>query len=659
MRTSRVKIVCFMCLIALFSHGDIHSQTQIINDTLIVLSSEAYVRVGAGEENMHRKVIDLDMDVPGYYRIGVRIDYNSGDEQTNESFYLTLATPDGLVTTPVDSNAGPYRVIEDESGPPHIAWREVGKFYFPQGTSTVTMHHYAFISDQYPAFLNGPISSSGESVHFMDSVVVITAADVDGSLQLTAQTPHEIEMNGAPTPALKNGELIDYSYVIRNVYSNPIRFARLKSELPDSVSVESISYEPTARFDKQIIWDLPRIEPQDSFVIRVSARLSTEINPVGYLHLTNNAILEIPDDIDTTNNSAAATVYVFPQVNGAITLKPKAAQQRMINGSMQDLAYPGELVTFPISIKNKSYSHIMDAKAIFSFPYTLAVEQTSYKPGNQSDIQLEWDVPAIAPLDSFNITVSARVKENILPEGISQLATVAVLSVTDDVDLSDNRDNANIFALADENGKKPEETEFIPQIKLSASRVDVTDSIRVSVQAPAACDNWDLWVYTPDGNINRKFADAYISVTPLQANRWYDVDEVYRPVHLVTTNKAEQLIFEIHARDVLGNTATARATAIVNSSNYLVLDRNVFRPEMESPLDIRFKLSNRRIAQLDIYDLTGRHIVKLSEAVYDGGWNSYLWDGINHSGTKIGSGVYMVTLRSGEFNSWKKFIIVR
>jgi hypothetical protein len=89
------------------------------------------------------------------------------------------------------------------------------------------------------------------------------------------------------------------------------------------------------------------------------------------------------------------------------------------------------------------------------------------------------------------------------------------------------------------------------------------------------------------------------------------------------------------------------------------LDRNVFRPEAESPLDIRFKLSNRRAAQLDIYDIAGRHITQLTQGVYQGGWNSYSWDGITETGQGAGSGVYLVTLRSGEFNSWKKFIIVR
>jgi flagellar hook assembly protein FlgD len=76
-------------------------------------------------------------------------------------------------------------------------------------------------------------------------------------------------------------------------------------------------------------------------------------------------------------------------------------------------------------------------------------------------------------------------------------------------------------------------------------------------------------------------------------------------------------------------------------------------------VDIRFKLGYRRLARLDVYDVSGRRITKLTEDIYNGGWNSYLWNGIMENGRKVGSGVYLITLQSGEFKDWKKLIIVR
>ena len=140
---------------------------------------------------------------------------------------------------------------------------------------------------------------------------------------------------------------------------------------------------------------------------------------------------------------------------------------------------------------------------------------------------------------------------------------------------------------------------------------------------------------------------------------WYDIDEMYKPGHLITTKKEEEVIFEIRTIDVLNREANNQSKVTVRSSNYLVLDRNVFKPGIEDALGIKFKLSYRRTAQLDVYDLNGRHITKITEDIYEGGWNTYYWNGLTENGQQVGSGVYLVTLRAGEFNSWKKFIIIR
>lgn len=198
-----------------------------------------------------------------------------------------------------------------------------------------------------------------------------------------------------------------------------------------------------------------------------------------------------------------------------------------------------------------------------------------------------------------------------------------------------------------------------PMIEAWPSLVDVTDSIRIRVKIQVNTARWDLWIYLPDGKIIKNFADDFIATTTLIPDVWYEIDEAYRPLRLISSSKEEQLIFEIRARDILGLEVSAQATVLVQSSNYLVLDRNVFKPEIDNPLGIRFKLSYRRKAKLDVYDISGRQIVNLAEDVFEGGWNTYTWNGISSKGQKIGSGVYLVTLRAGEFNSWKKFLIIR
>ncbi len=59
------------------------------------------------------------------------------------------------------------------------------------------------------------------------------------------------------------------------------------------------------------------------------------------------------------------------------------------------------------------------------------------------------------------------------------------------------------------------------------------------------------------------------------------------------------------------------------------------------------------------YDLAGVHLGKLSEDLYNAGWNTYYWNGRLPNGMLAGSGVYIITLHSGEFKDWKKCMIVR
>jgi hypothetical protein len=482
---------------------------------------------------------------------------------------------------------------------------------------------------------------------------------VNGALKVTAITPHSAVIEGQLWPVAKSGERVDYQMVVRNHHINPISYAQLSSQLPDSFRIETISFRPISRNGANLVWNLPRIAPQDSFTIIISTRVSNKVFAAGYLPFVHSATLTVTKDIDTSDNTDSATVYIVPRLNGSITLTAQTPQQQIIDGYLRDLTYPAETVEFDVTVRNKLSSTIPDAQATLIFPNVITIEQVSIAPASQTATSISWNFTQINPTHSFPITVIGRLKEGVLAEGLSQLSGEVTLTIVEDIDTSDNHDAVDFYAYADSKGKKPDVNDFIPQITAQPSVIDVMDSIQVRVRVPSFTSAWDLWVHLPDGGVDKTFADSYISGTTIQPHQWYNVNEVYHPNYLITTEKQEQIIFEIHAWDIWGNTATAQAAVTIRSGNYLVLDRNIYRPSDEDAIGIRFKLSNRRVAQLDIYDLSGRHITKLTEDVYEGGWNIYPWNGVTNEGKDVGSGVYLVTLRSGEFNSWKKFIIIR
>jgi len=110
---------------------------------------------------------EVDIVVPGYYRVIAAAWYNSGDDQKNESFFLTINDDLGMPHYPTDANAGIYKVVADDPGAPHVAERNAGIFRLSAGKNFVNLHHYYIIADQYPQFVvNGPITDA-ESIQIL------------------------------------------------------------------------------------------------------------------------------------------------------------------------------------------------------------------------------------------------------------------------------------------------------------------------------------------------------------------------------------------------------------------------------------------------------------------------------------------------------------
>ncbi len=91
----------------------------------------------------------------------------------------------------------------------------------------------------------------------------------------------------------------------------------------------------------------------------------------------------------------------------------------------------------------------------------------------------------------------------------------------------------------------------------------------------------------------------------------------------------------------------------------LTLDLNIYKPNTDQPLAINFTLGAPKNARIDVYDMTGYHILELANRPFSAGANRLDWDGRIANGSEAGSGVYIIFLRSGLMNCWKKVILIR
>ncbi|MCK4303368.1 MAG: T9SS type A sorting domain-containing protein, partial [Candidatus Eisenbacteria sp.] len=64
-------------------------------------------------------------------------------------------------------------------------------------------------------------------------------------------------------------------------------------------------------------------------------------------------------------------------------------------------------------------------------------------------------------------------------------------------------------------------------------------------------------------------------------------------------------------------------------------------------------------AQLEVYDLQGRRVVTLEDAIKALGWHSVLWNGRDEAGLRASPGVYFLRLDAGGQRSARKLVLIK
>ncbi|MCD6379200.1 T9SS type A sorting domain-containing protein [bacterium] len=82
---------------------------------------------------------------------------------------------------------------------------------------------------------------------------------------------------------------------------------------------------------------------------------------------------------------------------------------------------------------------------------------------------------------------------------------------------------------------------------------------------------------------------------------------------------------------------------------------NPFNPATK----IRYYLPERSRVELNIYDVSGRMVVRLDEGIKDKDFYSVGWNGLDARGGSVASGVYFYRLKAGEETITKKMILLR
>jgi|GEM_PF-6611519 len=74
---------------------------------------------------------------------------------------------------------------------------------------------------------------------------------------------------------------------------------------------------------------------------------------------------------------------------------------------------------------------------------------------------------------------------------------------------------------------------------------------------------------------------------------------------------------------------------------------------------IRYTLPARSDVTLEVYNMLGRKVATLVNTEQPAGRYSVRWEGVNHRGDQISTGVYLYRLRANEFSDVKKMVFIR
>ena len=82
---------------------------------------------------------------------------------------------------------------------------------------------------------------------------------------------------------------------------------------------------------------------------------------------------------------------------------------------------------------------------------------------------------------------------------------------------------------------------------------------------------------------------------------------------------------------------------------------NPFNPQTT----ISFDLPEETQVEIVVYDLMGREIWKSARISYSPGTYSIVWNGVNHYGQTVGTGIYLIKLNSAKYSATRKVLLMK
>ncbi|MBN2102449.1 VWA domain-containing protein [bacterium] len=447
------------------------------------------------------------------------------------------------------------------------------------------------------------------------------------------------------------GDSITYTLSIKNTGHYDIDQILIRDQLPDNLKIAESSIPYTQSSSQHLRWMIDSLSVYQSAQILYTCFVDT-VDAATEFPLINQASLIHSRDEITENNTSRDIIILVPLKGPDLNIiKTGRADSSVV--FQQDtiwIADPGDTVSYTIEIINEGEMICRD----ITLSDTLSKWLTLVSVPENAEVEdnvIHWSIHPLASRGGTETLIYTCAVDTFVPPWDEMILNNAIVTAPKDTLLNNNCVTDTLWIV----GLQPPG----PQIQISKNQIQPGDSITVSAMSPIIIESWDLVIFYEDGSMLYDFGDDFIKSNPLTPGQWITVSNEFNDTYMRTGQKQEQVGFVIETTDIWGSVRSDTAFVTIRSSDAFSLDRNVFRPNYDSYLTLKFKLSSNRHATIQIFDLSGHRIKNLASQSFLAGWNSLQWDGLDNHGRTVGSGVYLALLNAGEYTKAHKFILVR
>ncbi|MBN1466750.1 hypothetical protein JXA02_13420 [candidate division KSB1 bacterium] len=479
------------------------------------------------------------------------------------------------------------------------------------------------------------------------------AANYDLEIDYNVLADSTIQIGETLYKASRFDDGFGYFIWIRNNGPATAHAIEVQNSLPNELTLSQFSHAPHSATDNTYVWQIDSLIAGGAWTAYYNAVVHEGVGDYPF-QLTANALVSADSDTLPDNNSKEAIVYILgdPPVFADLATHQSIAADSFerTEAGLHPLMLQGAASEVTLLVSNNSTITAENVCITYVVDDSFAIIGAHPSPDFYAADSVAWCLSAIEAGQTREFIVEISLAE-IMPVQRNLLHNILAVTA-DNEDPASLDDNQAILTMVNYGiAVEP----FAPLIEVSPAIATVSDSLWIRVQFPVAIVEWDLRVHLPNGDIRTDFADQFIARTAVEPGVWYDIDEPFLHRTLLGSGTADEVAFEVQALGRFGSRGSVRSQVVVNVE-FDLLPPNVVFPDNEV-IAIDFVVSTGHV-EMQLYDVAGRHIATLADDYYQAGRYTLMWNGMEN-GQLIGSGVYLITLRTKDANTWKKMIIVR